>query len=56
MIESVTCYGCGIWLLKRVEQRKILALEMDYLRRSNYKKSQKPKLENYKQMQEENQF
>ena len=32
--ETVACYGCEIWLLKTEEQRKLLALEMDYLRRS----------------------
>ena len=31
MVESVVCYGCEVWLLKREEQRKLLALEMDYL-------------------------
>ena len=34
MVGSVACYGCEVWLLKREEQRKLLALEMDYLRRS----------------------
>jgi len=34
VIESVACYGCELWLLKTEEQRKLLALEMDYLRRS----------------------
>ena len=34
MVESVAYYGCEVWLLKREEQRKLLALEMDYLRRS----------------------
>ena len=34
MIESVACYGCEVWLLKTEEQRKLLALKMDYLRRS----------------------
>ena len=29
MVESVACYGCEVWLLKREEQ---LALEKDYLR------------------------
>ena len=33
-LESVACYGCEVWLLKTEEQRKLLALEMDYLRRS----------------------
>ena len=32
MVKSVACYGCEVWLLKTEEQRKILALEMDYLR------------------------
>ena len=34
MVESVVCYGCEVWLIKIEEQRKLLALEMDYLRRS----------------------
>ena len=34
MVESVACYGCEVWLLKTEEQKKLLALEMDYLRRS----------------------
>jgi hypothetical protein len=34
MVESVACYGCEVWLLKTEEQTKLLALEMDYLRRS----------------------
>ena len=34
VVESVACYGCEIWLLKTEGQRKLLALEMDYLRRS----------------------
>ena len=36
MGESVACSGCevGLWLLRTEEQRKLLALEMDYLRRS----------------------
>ena len=34
MVESVACYECEVWLLKTEEQRKLLALEMDYLRRS----------------------
>ena len=37
MVKSVACYGCEVWL-----QRKLLALEMNYLRRSarcpDYKK------------------
>ena len=36
IVESVACYGCEVWLLKTKEQRKLLALEMDYLRRSAY--------------------
>ena len=32
VIESVACYWCEVWLLKTEEQRKLLALEMDYLR------------------------
>ena len=27
----MSCYGCEVWLLKTEEQRKPLALEMDYL-------------------------
>ena len=34
VVESVACYVCEVWLLKTEEQRKLLALEMDYLRRS----------------------
>ena len=34
MIEAVAYYGCEVWLLKREKQRKLLALAMDYLRRS----------------------
>ena len=34
MVESVAYYGCEIWLLMWKEQRKLLVLEMDYLRRS----------------------
>ena len=34
MVESVACYGCEVWLLKTEEQRKLLALDMDYLRMS----------------------
>ena len=40
MVESVACHGCEVRLLKREEQRKLLALEMDYLRSSDYKKSE----------------
>ena len=29
----MACYGCEVRLLKTEEQRKLLALEMDYLRR-----------------------
>ena len=32
MVESVACYGSEVWSLKTEEQRKLLALEMDYLR------------------------
>ena len=32
MVESVTCYGCEVWLLKIEEQRKLLALDVNYLR------------------------
>ena len=34
MVELVACYGCEVWLVKRLKQRKLFALEMDYLRRS----------------------
>ena len=27
MVESVACYGCEVLLLKREEQRKLIALE-----------------------------
>ena len=27
MVESVAWYGCEVWLLKREEQRKLVALE-----------------------------
>ena len=30
----MACYGCQVWLLKKVEQQKLLALEMDYLKMS----------------------
>ena len=33
MVQSVACYGYEVWILKREEQRKLLALEIDYLRR-----------------------
>ena len=31
MVESEACYGCEVWLLKTEEQRKLLALEIDYI-------------------------
>ena len=34
MVESVACYGSEVWLFKTEEHRKLLALEIDYLRRS----------------------
>ena len=34
IVASVAYYGCEVWLLKTEEQRKLLALEMDYFRRS----------------------
>ena len=43
----MTCYGCEVWLIKTEEQRKVLALEMDYLRSarvSSLQKSQIPPL------------
>ena len=36
-VESIACYGCEVWLFKREEQRKLLALVC-----SDYKKSQTP--------------
>ena len=47
IVESVACYGCEVLLLKTEEQRKLLALDMDYLWRSecpDYKKSQRLQL------------
>ena len=32
VVESEACYGCEVWILKREEQRKLITLEMDYLR------------------------
>ena len=32
MVESVACYGCEVWLLKRGKEKKLLALEIDCLR------------------------
>ena len=34
VFESVVYYGYEVWLLKREEQRKLLTLEIDYLRKS----------------------
>ena len=34
MVEWVAWYTCEVWLLKTEEQRKLLALEIDYLRSS----------------------
>ena len=34
IIIIIISYGCEVWLLKTEQQRKLLALEMDYLRRS----------------------
>ena len=34
MVESVASCRCEVWPFKREEQRKLLALEMNYLRRS----------------------
>jgi len=34
MVKSVACYGCEVRLLKMEEQSKLLALEIDYLRKS----------------------
>ena len=33
MVESVTYYGCEVWLLKRERNKGNLVREMDYLRR-----------------------
>ena len=41
MVQSVACYGCEVWLLKREEQRKLLALQMDYLRSARVSRLQK---------------
>ena len=45
-IELVPCYGCEVWLVDGVEQRKLLALEIDLedqLECPDYKKSQTSK-------------
>ena len=42
MVESVACYGCEVWLLRREEQRKLLPLEIDFKECPGYKKSQTP--------------
>ncbi|XP_030758935.1 uncharacterized protein LOC115884480 [Sitophilus oryzae] len=34
MVESVLCYGSMIWALREEDKRRIMAVEMDYLRRS----------------------
>ncbi|XP_030752232.1 uncharacterized protein LOC115879476 [Sitophilus oryzae] len=34
MVESVLCYGSELWALREEDKRRILAVEMDYLRRS----------------------
>ncbi|XP_030761519.1 uncharacterized protein LOC115886486 [Sitophilus oryzae] len=34
MVESVLCYGSEIWALREEDKRRVLAVEMDYLRRS----------------------
>ena len=41
MVESVAYYGCEVWLLKTEEQRKLLALEMYYLRSTRLSRLQK---------------
>ena len=35
MVESMVCYCSEVWFMKREEERKQIALEMDYLVRSN---------------------
>jgi hypothetical protein len=40
-ILSVACYGCEVWILKTEEKKKLLALEMDYLKRSASSKNPK---------------
>ena len=32
MVESVTSYGCEVWILKREEQKTLLSLEIVCLR------------------------
>ena len=32
-VESVTYYGCEFWIVNREKQSKLLALEVDNLRR-----------------------
>ena len=47
MVESVACYGCEVWLLKTEEQRKLLAIEMDFVSQlvcPGYRKSETPPL------------
>ena len=48
MVESVACYGCLVWLLKREKQRKLLDLGIDIyggqLECPDYKNSQTPPL------------
>ena len=41
MVGSVASYGCEAWLLKIEEQRKLLVLEMDYLRSASVFRLQK---------------
>ena len=54
MVKSVACYGCEVWLLKREEQRKLLALEMDFLRSARVSRLQKiPNTTNRSKMQAE---
>ena len=49
MIELVPLYGCEVWLLEREEQRKLLTIEMDYLRKSGrvsrLQKKKNPKMQ-----------
>ncbi|XP_030747136.1 uncharacterized protein LOC115875769 [Sitophilus oryzae] len=34
LVESVLCYGCEVWTVNSDLRRRLLATEMDYLRRS----------------------
>ena len=58
MAESMACYRCEVWVLKTEEQIDLLALEIDYLRRSaRVSRLQKiPNIAIRSKMQENNQF